>query len=301
MNTHHHHSHETPHSRAWIIGIALNALFVAAEIIYGFQSHSLALLADAGHNASDVLGLCMAYGATILAKRETSERFTYGLQSASILASLANALLLLLAVGGIGWEALQRFLHPEEPAAMTVIIVAAVGFAINAITASLFHKGHSHDLNVHGAFVHMVADAAVSLGVVLSGVVILNTGWLWIDPVVSIVIVIVIVAGTWSLLRRSAGLALHAVPEHIDSAKVKAYLSTLEGVKELHDLHIWAMSTTGVALSAHLLMPSGHPGDAFIQGITRTLAQEYGIEHATLQIEIDDANAHCHSDCGHAH
>jgi len=300
MNTHSHHAHPHPdHSRAFAIGITLNALFVVAEIIYGLQANSLALLADAGHNAGDVLGLCMAWGAVILARREPSERFTYGLQSASILAALANALLLLLAVGGIGWEALHRFTAPETPASMTVITVASIGVAVNGITAWLFHKGGHDDLNIRGAFLHMAADAAISLGVVLSAIAIMTTGLLWLDPLVSLVIVIIIADSSWKLLRNSTSLALHAVPKGINVSQVKTYLSGLPGVAEVHDLHIWAMSTTGIALSAHLLMPGGHPGDGFLHTLSHELEARFRINHATFQIEIGDAAIECHSGCGH--
>jgi len=303
MNTHTHHTHHThghtDHGRAFVIGILLNAIFVVAEIIYGLKANSLSLLADAGHNASDVLGLCMAWGAALLAKRHASERFTYGLQSASIFASLANALLLLLAVGGIGWEALQRLHTPEAPAALTVMAVASLGVFVNGITAWLFHSNHKHDLNIRAAFLHMAGDAAISFGVVLSGLVILKTGWLWLDPVMSLAIVILIIASTWQLLKHSTSLALHAVPEGIDTAKVKAFLAGFDGVREVHDLHIWAMSTTGVALSAHLVMPSGHPGDAFIHKATHELEHHFHISHATIQIEIGDGDEECHSGCEH--
>jgi len=279
-----------------MIGIAINILFVIAEIAYGLKANSLSLLADAGHNASDIIGLFMAWGAALLARRPASERFTYGLQSASIFAALANGLLLMVAVGGIGWEALQRFATPEAPAVGIVMAVAAVGVFVNGATAWLFH-GHSHDdLNIRGAFLHMAADAAISLGVVISGALLLKTGWLWLDPLVSLAIVFVIILGTWRLLKESTTLALHAVPKNVEASAVKHYLAGLTGVKEVHDLHIWAMSTTGVALSAHLLIPSGHPGDAFIRQIAYELEERFHIGHATIQIEIGD-DAECHSSC----
>lgn len=307
MNTHahhhgghgHHHHHD--HGNAFIIGIALNVVFVAAEIIYGLQADSLALLADAGHNASDVLGLVLAWVASLLAKRKASERFTYGLQSLSIFASFANALLLLLVVGGIGFEAIGRMGAPHTPATTTIMLVAGLGVAINGLTAWLFYGHAKHDLNVQGAFLHMAGDAAISLGVVLSGLVILNTGWGWLDPLMSLVIVILIIRSTWKLLKASTTLAMHAVPEHIDIAQVRAFLASLEGVREMHDLHIWAMSTTGVALSAHLVMPSGHPGDRFLQAIRIALETRFGINHATIQIEMGDATDECHADCDHEH
>ena len=301
MNTHAHHSHHhhAPQGSTFALGIGLNVAFVIAEIAYGLSANSLALLADAGHNASDVLGLCMTWVATLLARRKASERFTYGLQSASILAALANALILLLAVGGIGWEAIARFGSQTPPAATTVMGVAAIGVAINAVTACLFYRGSHHDLNIRGAFLHMALDAAISLGVVVSGLIILNTGWLWVDPLVSLLIVAVIIRGSWGLLRDSTALALHAVPAAIDATDVRTFLSSLAGVKEVHDLHIWAMSTTEVALSAHLIMPGGHPGDAFIHDATHELEHRFHISHATLQIEIGDGQPACHLGCGH--
>jgi len=298
MNTHAHDIRTNDrYGKPFAIGIALNSAFIIAEVTYGLKAGSLALLADAGHNASDVLGLCMAWGAVLLARRQPSERFTYGLQSASIIAALANALLLLVAVGGISWEALQRFAAPVAPATTIVMLVASMGVVVNGVTAWLFSSGGKDDINIHGVFLHMVADAAISLGVVISGAMIMKTGWLWLDPLVSLVIVVVIASSTWRLLRESVRLSLHAVPRHIDSASVKHYLAGLDGVKEVHDLHIWAMSTTGVAMSAHLLMPSGHPGDGFLHRITHELEERFHIGHATLQIEIGDDNAECHSGC----
>lgn len=300
MSEHPHHHHPSPdHNRAFAVGIALNVAFVIAEVIYGFQANSLALLADAGHNASDVLGLVMAWGAILLAKRKPSERFTYGLQSASIFAALANALLLLVAIGGIGLEALQRFIAPPRPDAMTVIAVAAIGVLINGLTAWLFYKGNQRDLNIRGAFLHMATDAAISFGVVLSGLLIMATGLLWLDPLVSLIIVIVIADSTWKLFRHSLSLALHGVPNNINLQEVKEYLGALNGVAEVHDLHIWGISTTGIALSAHLVMPGGHPGDEFIHTLSHALESRYGIHHATFQIEIGDAKMGCHSGCGH--
>jgi len=307
MNTHTHHTHDhhhhghghhhAPRTSAFVVGITLNCVFVLAEIVYGIKANSLALLADAGHNTGDVLALAMTWVATLLAKRKASERFTYGLQSASILAALANSLILMLAIGGISWEALQRFGSPETPMGTTVMIVAGVGVAVNGLSAWLFHDSGHHDINIRGAFLHMLMDAAISLGVVISGALILQTGWLWIDPLMSLLIVSVIIASTWRLLKHSVSLALHAVPAAIDAAKVKAFLAGCKGVKEVHDLHIWAMSTTEVALSAHLIMPEGHPGDAFIHELTHELEELFHISHATLQIEMGDVDDACHSGC----
>jgi cobalt-zinc-cadmium efflux system protein len=291
-HTGHSHSHNhapSNYGRAFGVGIALNTLFIIIEVIYGLKANSLALLADAGHNASDVLGLVVAWVAVWLTKRKPNARYTYGLQSSSILAALANAVFLLVAIGGIVWEAIQRINHPEPVMGNTVMIVAAVGIFINGFTALLFMRGSKGDLNIRGAFLHMATDAVVSLGVVISGLIMLKTGWLWLDPVVSITIAFVIVIGTWGLLRDSINLALHAVPAHIDHAKVKAFLAEVKGVKEVHDLHIWAMSTTEIALSAHLVMPDGHPGDIAIKGIAHELEHDFNIGHVTLQIELGEA------------
>lgn len=292
----HHHTHSTAtldFGKAFFIGILLNTIFIVAEIIYGIHADSLALLADAGHNASDVLGLFMAWGAVILAKRLPSERYTYGLQSSSIIAALGNAILLLVACGGIGWEAIQRFSHPTQVASTTVMAVAGLGIAVNGFTAWLFMAGRKNDLNIRGAFLHMAADAGVSLGVVIASAIMLKTQWLWLDPLVSLGISVIIIFGTWELLRDSLNLALHATPKSINTQKVKAYLSELVGVSEVHDLHIWAMSTTNVALSVHLLMPCGHPGDTFIKTMTHDLEHHFNIAHSTIQIEVGDGQVEC--------
>ncbi len=292
---HDHHHHHTPQDfgRAFLIGIVLNATFVIAEIFWGLKANSLALLADAGHNISDVLGLALAWGATILGRFQPSGRFTYGLRGSSIMASTANAVILLLVVGGIGWESLLRLFSPEPAAGMTMIAVAALGVVINGASAFLFMTGNKGDLNVRGAYLHMLGDAAISFGVVISGAIILYTRWLWLDPLVSLVISILIVAGTWGLLKESLSLSLQAVPKSIDAAKVKTWLGGLPGVKEVHDLHIWAMSTTEVACSVHLVMSSGHPGDNFIKEIAHELEHDFSINHSTIQIEIGDSGAQC--------
>ena len=290
----HGHAHGHVHApkdfgRAFAIGTALNVGFVVIEATYGILANSMALLADAGHNLSDVFGLLMAWGAAAMARRAPTARFTYGLRSSSILAALANAILLLIAVGAIAWEAVQRFSHPAPVAGTTVMIIAGIGIVINTATALLFLSGRHDDINVRGAFMHMAADAAVSLGVVLAGLTIVLSGALWIDPVVSLVIAAVIVWGTWSLLRDSVNLALHAVPAGIDPSDVRAYLAGLSGVASVHDLHIWPMSTTETALTCHLVMPGGHPGDAFLAAATDALSHRFKIAHATLQIEKGDA------------
>jgi cobalt-zinc-cadmium efflux system protein len=290
---HHGHSHEIGHGRAFAIGIALNLSFVAIEAGYGFWADSMALLSDAGHNLSDVLGLAIAWGAALLARRGATDRFTYGLRSSSILAALFNALLLLVAVGGIVWESVERLIEPAPVAAGTIMIVAGIGIVVNGFTAFLFMSGQ-HDLNIRGAFLHMVADAVVSLGVVLGGLYILWTGANWIDPVLSLVIAAVIVWGTWGLLKQSLALSLHGVPSGIAVPEVRKALEALPGVARVHHLHVWAMSTTEAALTAHLVMPGGHPGDRFLAETQRELKDRFGIEHTTLQIEIHTSGSHDH-------
>ena len=292
----HGHSHDHDHDhgpkdfgRAFAIGTVLNAGFVVIEGTYGILSNSMALLADAGHNLSDVIGLLMAWGAATVARRPPTAKFTYGLRSSSILAALANAILLLLAVGAIAWEAVQRFSHPETTAGYTVMVVAAIGIVINTATALMFFTGGRDDINIRAAFMHMAGDAAISLGVVLAGLAMVMTGLLWIDPVVSLLISAIIVWGTWSLLRDSVNLALHGVPSGIDVAAVRAFLAGLPGVTSVHDLHIWPMSTTETALTCHLVMPGGHPGDAFLCEIVEELEHDFNIGHPTVQIEKGDA------------
>ncbi|KQP40345.1 cation diffusion facilitator family transporter [Methylobacterium sp. Leaf106] len=286
------HSHGPGHShapasfgKAFAIGIALNVGFVAVEATYGVLGNSMALLADAGHNLSDVLGLVVAWVAMVLAKRAPSARYTYGMKGSSILAALFNAVFLLVAVGAIAWEAIQRFGEPVPVAGKTVMIVAAVGILVNGITAWLFASGAKGDINIKGAFLHMAADAAVSAGVVIAGLVILYTGWTWLDPVVSLAIVAVIVWSTWGLLRDSLTLSLAAVPPGIDPAAVRSHLEGLPGVTALHDLHVWAMSTTETCLTAHLLMPGGRPDDAFLMNAAAGIKDRFGIGHTTLQVE----------------
>jgi cobalt-zinc-cadmium efflux system protein len=283
----HHHHHPAPdgNGKAFAFAIGLNSAFVAIEFIYGFVANSTALMADAGHNLSDVLGLALAWGAAVLAKRAPRGRYTYGLRSSSILAALGNALLLMLACGAIAWEAIHRFSAPAPVAGMTVSVVAAIGVAINGISALLFLAGSKDDLNVRAAYQHLAADAAISLGVVLSGVAIMFTGWAWLDPAVSLVIVIFILLSTWSLLRESLRMALAAVPANVDLHAVEAFLLARPGVSAIHDLHIWAMSTTETALTAHLVMPGAYPGDAAIDAITAALRHDFSITHCTLQVE----------------
>lgn len=290
----HHHSDEhslahnhTPTDFGWrfMVGVVLNLGFVIVEAVFGFAVNSLALLADAGHNLSDVLGLALAWGAFALSRRAPSSRRTYGMRRSSILAALFNALFLLFAIGAIAWEAIQRFSHPEPVAGWTVVIVALVGIVVNGITAMLFASGQKEDLNVRAAFLHMAADTVVSAGVVLGGLLILFTQWYWLDPVLSLVISAIIFWGTWGLLRESVDLSLDAVPPSIDPKKVKTFLESWPEVTEVHDLHIWALSTTEPALTTHLVMPNHDCDDAEILRISQALTTEFGILHSTLQIE----------------
>jgi cobalt-zinc-cadmium efflux system protein len=276
---------------AFAIGVGLNTAFVIIEAIFGFASNSMALVADAGHNLSDVLGLLVAWAATILSRRAPSARFTYGLRGSSILAALFNAVFLLVTVGAIGWEAIQRLLHPEPVGGMTVMIVAGVGIFVNGVTAWLFASGRKGDINIRGAYLHMASDAAVSLGVVVAGLVILFTGWTRLDALTSLIISGVIVAGTWSLLRDSMAMSLSAVPPGIDPEAVRGYLEKCTGVVQVHDLHIWPMSTTEVALTCHMVIPAGQPGDAYLMEIAQHLKEDFGIHHATMQVETDLGSA----------
>ncbi len=275
--------------KAFAIGIALNFGFVVVEAVYGVLGHSVALLADAGHNLGDVLGLAVAWLASELVKRAPTARYSYGLRGSSILAALFNAVFLLVAVGAISWEAIQRLGAPEPVAGKTVMIVAAIGIVINGVTAWLFASGRKDDLNLRGAFMHMAADALVSAGVVAAGLVILLTGWVWLDPVVSLAINAIIVWGTWSLLRDSLAMSMAAVPPHIDAAEVRAFLASQSPVASVHDLHIWSMSTTEVALTCHLVTPDAYPGDLFLHDLAAQLAKRFRIDHATIQIETDSS------------
>jgi cobalt-zinc-cadmium efflux system protein len=296
---HDHHDHEHHHhgpaayDRAFLIGITLNTGFVIAEALYGFLANSLALLADAGHNLGDVLGLLLAWAAASLARRLPSARFTYGMKRTPILASLANAMLLLVASGAIVFEAVRRLQSPAAVDETTVIWVAFIGILINGVTALGFMAGRKSDLNIRGAFLHMVADAVVSLGVVLSGLAVLYTGWLWIDPAVSIVVALVIVVGTWSLLKEAVSLSLDAVPATVDRQAIETYLAGLPGVSEVHDLHIWAMGTTDIALTVHLVRPGATLDDGLLAQACRDLSARFGIAHATLQVESGDPAHPC--------
>lgn len=285
---HHHHGHDhgvPSHDRAFAIGITLNLIYVVFEAVFGVISGSLALLADAGHNLSDVLGLALAWGAAWLSRKQPTARRTYGFRRSSILAALANAMLLLVAVGAIAWEALRRLQTPEPIDTGIVLWVAALGVAVNTGTALMFMRGRERDINVHGAFLHMVADAAVTVGVIAAALLIAGTGWLWLDPAISLLIAAVILVGTWGLLRDSVDLALDAVPRGIDPAAVEAFLREQPGVAEVHDLHIWAMSTTETALTAHLVRPDAAPDDGFLAGLRDALHHRFEIGHATIQVE----------------
>ncbi len=295
VDSHSHHrrgNSPVSYGRAFAIGIAANLTYLGGEAVAGIFSGSLALLADAGHNLGDVLGLALSWGAAVLGRRQPSGRFTYGLRSSSILAALANAIILLVVTGGIAWEAIWRISHPVQVASGVIIAVAVFGIIVNGGTALLFASG-SADLNVKSAFLHLAADALVTAGVVAAGVVIWLTDWLWLDPLVSLVVSAVIVFGTWGLLKSAIGLALDAVPEGLDPAAVRAHLLALPGVAGLHDLHIWGMSTTETALTCHLIMPAGHPGDAVLNEMAQQLHHRFGIQHATIQIELADSEEAC--------
>jgi cobalt-zinc-cadmium efflux system protein len=293
MSRDHHHHAPANYTRAFAIGASLNLSFVVVEVAFGLWSHSIALLADAGHNLGDVLGLFLAWAAAYLSTVGANERRTYGLRRTSILAALVNSLVLLLVTGGIAWEAVRRFAQPAPVAGTTMMAVAAVGVVVNGCTAYLFFSGCRHDLNLRGAFLHMAADAAVSSGVVISGAIIQWKGWDWIDPAASLLIVTAILFSTWGLLRDSLNLALDAVPRGIDPVLVRDYLQNLPGISGVHDLHIWGMSTTETALTVHLVKPDGRIDDAFLSEVERGLHDRFGIMHPTVQIEQGDASHSC--------
>jgi len=291
-----HHSHRHiggDYGRAFAIGIGLNLAYVVGEAAIGLLAGSLALLADAGHNLGDVLALALSWGAALLSRRGPSQRFTYGLRSSSILAALANAIILLVVTGGIAWEALWRLRHPVAIEGGLIAWVAAAGIVVNGATALLFLPGRARDLNIRSAFLHMAADALISAGVVVTGVAIALTGLLWLDPAVGLVISATIVYATWGLIKDAISLALNAVPEAVDAAAVRGHLAAFPGVAAIHDLHIWGMSTTETALTCHLVMPGGHPGDAVLGRLARELETGFGIHHATIQIELADSDEVC--------
>ena len=290
----HDHGHGHVHApasfgRAFAIGISLNTALVVAEAIYGYLGNSTALLADAGHNLSDVLGLVVAWCASIAARRAPSGRFTYGFRASTILAALANAVFLLVATGAIGWEAILRLREPEPVAGVTVMVVAGIGILINGFTALLFARGRKDDINIEGAYLHMAADAAVSLGVVVSAALIIWTGWLWLDPVTSLVICATILWSTTSLLRGSIDMSMAAAPKGTDLAAIKLFLLERPGVSAIHDLHVWPISTTETALTCHLVMPAG-AADAFLMETAQLLTASFRIGHTTLQVETQPDN-----------
>ena len=288
MSAGHDHSHTPAHfNQAFAIGIALNLAFVAIEAFYGWKINSLALLADAGHNLSDVAGLVLAWGGALAGKLKPNARKTYGWQRATTLAAFANALLLLMAMGALAWEAVGRLLSPDplaSAAGLTVMLVAGIGIVVNTATALLFMRGSQNDLNIRGAFLHMAADALVSAGVVVAGGLTLWMGWVWLDPAGSLLIAAVVLLGTWSLFRQSLHLLFDGVPDRIDPHAVRAYLAALPGVSKVHDLHIWAMGTSRVALTAHLVMPQGQADDAFLKRTSDQLHDRFEITHVTLQV-----------------
>ncbi|MDX9857602.1 MAG: cation diffusion facilitator family transporter [candidate division Zixibacteria bacterium] len=297
MSATHDHDHGMRRwEKAFGIGIALNVIFVAVEVFYGLAANSSALLADAGHNASDVLSLVFAWAAIWIAGKKPSGKYTYGLRRTTILASIVNALLIVAAAGVISWDAIRKIQQPAEVAGMTIVLVAGIGVVINTITALMFMKGQKDDLNIKGAFLHMAADAGVSLGVVIAGLLIRYTGANWIDPLISLVIVSVILYGTWGLLRDSVNLALDAVPKDIDLGEVQQFLRSREEVQSVHDLHVWGMSTTEVALTAHLVV-SARNDDHFLSSVRSELHQRFGIAHTTLQLESSDDENDCENSC----
>jgi cobalt-zinc-cadmium efflux system protein len=293
QETHYHHHAPPDFNRAFAVGVALNVIFVVIEVSYGVMADSLALITDAGHNLSDVLGLLLAWGASYLAGKQPSARRTYGYSRATILASMFSGLLLLAAVVLISWEAVNRFFTPSEPVGPTIMIVAGIGVLINSITAWFFVSGKDHDLNIRGAYLHMAADALVSLGVVVSGFVIWKFGLKWFDPLSSLLIAVVIFWSTWSLLRDSLNLAIDAVPRGVDPVEVRLWLSARPGVDGMHDLHIWPLSTTETALTAHLLMSEPPADDEFLHDLALQLQEKFKISHATFQIERGDKNHPC--------
>jgi cobalt-zinc-cadmium efflux system protein len=285
----HDHDHAAAgRGKAFAIGVGLNLFYVGVEAAAGLLAGSMALLADAGHNLSDVLGLLLAWGAAWLSRRRPTRRRTYGYRRSSILASLANAVILLVAVGAIAVEAVRRLLHPGPVAGGTVLWVAVVGVLVNAGTAWLFASGREGDLNVRGVFLHMAADAGVTVGVIVAALLIVLTGWRWLDPAVSLAIAAVVLVSTWGLLRDSVNLSLDAVPEGVDMREVEACLAGQPGVSGVHDLHVWAMSTTETALTAHLVLPGAGPDDDLLARMRRELRDRFGIGHATFRVEAGD-------------
>lgn len=290
----HDHNHQiTNYNFAFAVGITLNMIFVAIEAAYGVLADSLALIADAGHNLSDVFSLLLALTASVLAKKTSTDKRTYGLRKATVMASLASAIFLLIALGGITWEAIERLGNPAPTKGMTVIVVAAIGVVINTLTALLFIKGQKHDLNIKAAFLHMAADAAVSVGVVIGGLIILFKGWFWIDPFISLLIVLVILVGTWGLLKDSMNYAMDAVPASIDIPALRQYLTSFDVVDHIHDLHVWPLSTTEIALTVHLVVNTTELDNEFLTNLQQHLHDNFGIEHSTIQVETSAGENNC--------
>lgn len=303
MSAHRHdHAHgQRSAGRRFAVAITLNLAFAASEVVFGIRAGSSALIADALHNLTDVAALVIAWGGAWFAARPASARFTYGLRSTTIYAAFVNAALLLLACGGLGWEATLRLWHPASVDGTVMSGVAALGIAINGFSALLFWHGHHHDLNVRGAFLHLLGDAAISVGVCLAGFAIVHTGWRWLDPAATLLIVTLILAMTWNLLRDAALLGLHAVPAGLEADEVSAALAAQPGVAAVHDLHVWALSTIDTALTAHLVMPDGHPGDAWLDALADHLRHRFGIGHATFQVELRDSRHACALETPHRH
>ncbi len=293
-HSHSHHHHEiNNYNRSFAIGIALNVIFVIIEVSYGLIADSLALIADAGHNLSDVMSLMLAWGASYLATKHPTYKRTYGLRKVTIMASLLSAVLLFVALGGIAWESMERLSSPQPVDGVIIIIVAAIGVVINTVTALLFVKGQKYDLNIRAAYLHMAADAAISLGVVVAGIAIMLTGWLWLDPAISLFIVVVILVSTWQLLKDSIDLSIDAVPQGIDVSHIKSYLSGLENISDMHDLHIWALSTTETALTVHLVTTNDMIDNDFLQEVQQYLHHHFNIAHTTIQIENEAGDYNC--------
>jgi cobalt-zinc-cadmium efflux system protein len=299
---HHHDEHNVGHSHnhltdsghfglVFIIGILLNMAFVIVEIIFGISASSMSLVADAGHNFGDVLSLVFAWIAFILAKRKPTSTHTYGFRRTTILAALLNSFILLMSIGVIGWEAIQHLRHPVPVASNIIIIVAAAGILINGTVALMFFRDRKNDINIRSAFQHMAIDALVSFGVVAGGVIIRFTEWYWMDSVISLIIVAVVLFSTWKLFLESFHFALDAVPKNIDYSSVQKYLTAIEGVEDVHDLHIWGVSTTETALTVHLYMPEGIPDDRFIFRLSEEIHCHFGIEHSTIQVENSSADS----------
>ena len=296
----HHHAPAPGRGRSFAIAVALNVAIVVVQGVYGLIAKSTALLADAGHNLSDVLGLLLAWGAIWLATRRPSARYTFGLRSSSILASLANAALLLFACGAIAWEAIDRLMHPAPVAGLIVFAVALTGVVVNGFSAWLFMGGSKGDLNIRGAYLHMASDAAISAAVAVSGLTILYTGWTWVDPLMSLAVVAMVVLGTWGLLCESVRLCLGAVPADIATQPIKDYFGALPGVASFHDLHIWGLSTTENSLTVHLVMPDGHPGDVFLDDVVATLEERFAIHHVTIQVDLGTTSHACSLEAAHS-